>query len=95
MKIKAMKALVEMDADFSHRPEDLGGLLRTTLRTGSQIFVLALDMLQGARTVNWGISRKIISRGGGIYARLILGFPIGMIGREALMLGKAPVLDWH
>jgi dolichol-phosphate mannosyltransferase len=30
----------------------------------------------GGATVNWGFMRKLISRGGGIYSRLILGFPL-------------------
>ena len=32
--------------------------------------------VDGGATVNWGFIRKIISKGGGIYSRLILGYPI-------------------
>ena len=32
--------------------------------------------VEGGATVNWGWIRKVISRGGGLYARMILGFPI-------------------
>jgi dolichol-phosphate mannosyltransferase len=39
-------------------------------------FVVGSRYVQGGRTVNWGIGRKIISRGGSIYSRLILGFPL-------------------
>jgi dolichol-phosphate mannosyltransferase len=65
--------LTEMDADFSHRPEDLGPLLNT-LKTHD--FAVGSRYVEGGRTVNWGLMRKIISRGGGIYSRLILGFPL-------------------
>jgi dolichol-phosphate mannosyltransferase len=39
-------------------------------------FAVGSRYVEGGRTVNWGILRKIISRGGGIYSRLILGFPL-------------------
>lgn len=66
-------AIVEMDADFSHRPEDLGPLLQ---KLNSHDFAVGSRYVTQGRTVNWGILRKIISRGGGIYARFILGFPL-------------------
>ena len=66
-------ALVEMDADFSHRPEHLGALLKK-LETND--FAVGSRYIAGGGTVNWGLLRKIISRGGGIYSRLILGFPL-------------------
>lgn len=65
--------LVEMDADFSHRPEDLGPLLNTL---AANDFAVGSRYVAGGRTVNWGLLRKIISRGGGIYSRLILGYPL-------------------
>lgn len=67
------EALVEMDADFSHRPLDLGPLVRTLDHAD---FAVGSRYVQGGGTVNWGLMRKIISRGGGIYSRLILGFPL-------------------
>ena len=65
--------LVEMDADFSHRPEDLASLLNG-LTQGD--FAVGSRYVEGGGTVNWGLMRKIISRGGGIYSRMILGFPL-------------------
>jgi dolichol-phosphate mannosyltransferase len=65
--------LTEMDADFSHRPEDLGPLLA---KLKDHDFAVGSRYVEGGRTVNWGLMRKIISRGGGIYSRLILGFPL-------------------
>jgi dolichol-phosphate mannosyltransferase len=65
--------LTEMDADFSHRPEDLGPLLG---KLKDHDFAVGSRYVEGGRTVNWGVLRKIISRGGGIYSRMILGFPL-------------------
>lgn len=66
-------AVVEMDADFSHRPEDLKQIL---LALPQVDFVVGSRYVAGGTTRNWGIGRKIISRGGSFYARTILGFPI-------------------
>lgn len=65
--------LTEMDADFSHRPEDL---VKVLAQTASADFVVGSRYVPGGATVNWGILRKLISRGGSLYSRLILGFPI-------------------
>ncbi len=70
---KGFEALVEMDADFSHRPQDLKSLLHSLQ---SADFAVGSRYVHGGGTVNWGLMRKIISRGGGIYSRLILGFPL-------------------
>lgn len=67
------EVLTEMDADFSHRPEDLVTLLANLQ---GYDFAVGSRYVSGGRTVNWGIMRKIISRGGGLYSRLILGFPL-------------------
>lgn len=65
--------MVEMDADFSHRPEDLVGLIESLNKAD---FVVGSRYVHGGRTVNWGFMRKLISRGGGIYSRFILGYPL-------------------
>lgn len=70
---RAYDALVEMDADFSHRPEDLKKILKTL---DSEDVVIGSRYVPGGETVNWGLVRKMISRGGGIYSRLILGYPV-------------------
>jgi dolichol-phosphate mannosyltransferase len=65
--------LTEMDADFSHRPEDLIKIL-----AAAQVadFAVGSRYVTDGRTVNWGILRKLISKGGSLYSRLILGFPL-------------------
>lgn len=65
--------LVEMDADFSHRPIDLKNILKAL--PGFD-FIVGSRYVAGGSTVNWGIIRKLISRGGGLYSRLILGYPL-------------------
>ncbi len=65
--------LVEMDADFSHRPLDL----KKMLEMGAEHkVVVGSRYVPGGGTANWGLLRKIISRGGSWYARQILGFPL-------------------
>ena len=65
--------LVEMDADFSHRPVDLNDMLK---KMNTEKVVIGSRYVPGGETVNWGFIRKLISKGGGIYSRLILGFPL-------------------
>lgn len=65
--------LIEMDADFSHRPIDL----KKHQQAWSECdFCIGSRYVPGGETVNWGILRKIISKGGSLYSRWILGFPI-------------------
>jgi dolichol-phosphate mannosyltransferase len=65
--------LVEMDADGSHRPEDLGKLLDAS--AGADL-VLGSRWVPGGGVVNWPWHRRFVSRGGTFYARLMLGIPI-------------------
>jgi dolichol-phosphate mannosyltransferase len=66
--------LVEMDADGSHRPEDLPRIL-AALDEGADL-VLGSRWVPGGSVVNWPVTRKLISRGGTTYAKLALGIPI-------------------
>lgn len=66
--------IYEMDADFSHDPAYLPALLeaaetRYDLALGSRY-------VRGGGTTDWGLVRKLISRGGSLYAGLILGLPV-------------------
>jgi dolichol-phosphate mannosyltransferase len=65
----------EMDADFSHNPGDLPRLLAAAQSHQADI-VLGSRYVAGGGTVNWSPMRKVISRGGSLYARLILGVPV-------------------
>ena len=66
--------LVEMDADGSHRPEDLETLLEAS-RQGADL-VLGSRWVPGGGVVDWPWHRRLISRGGTRYARLMLGLDI-------------------
>jgi dolichol-phosphate mannosyltransferase len=72
---KGYDAIVQMDADFSHRPVDLKKLIEA-LSQPSADFAMGSRWVPGGETVNWGVGRKIISRGGSFYARQILRFPV-------------------
>lgn len=60
-----------MDADFSHDPNDLPRLLAAA-EAGADM-VVGSRYCQGGSIQNWGLGRKIISRGGGLYAKWLLG----------------------
>lgn len=66
-------AVVEMDADFSHRPEDLVQILKAL---PDHDFVVGSRYVSGGGTENWPLIRKVISKGGSLYSRTILGYPI-------------------
>jgi dolichol-phosphate mannosyltransferase len=63
----------EMDADFSHNPRYLGDMLRAAEDAD---LVLGSRYVPGGGVSDWGLLRRVISRGGGIYARLILGVEV-------------------
>ncbi len=65
--------LVEMDADGSHQPEQLPRLL-TALAAAD--LVLGSRWVAGGTVVNWPLSRKILSRGGNLWTRVLLGIPL-------------------
>ncbi len=65
--------VVEMDADGSHRPVDLVKVL-TALNDAD--VVLGSRWIKGGKVVNWPIQREILSRGGNIYTRLMLGIAL-------------------
>jgi dolichol-phosphate mannosyltransferase len=63
----------EMDADGSHQPEQLPELLAALPRAD---LVIGSRWVRGGTVVNWPLSRKVLSVGGNIYARLLLGIPL-------------------
>jgi len=66
-------AVVEMDADGSHAPEELPRLLDTLADAD---VVLGSRYVPGGKTVNWPAHRQLISRSGNLYVRLALGMPL-------------------
>lgn len=71
---QGFEVLIEMDADFSHDPSYLSQMLATL--TGGADVAIGSRYITGGGTRNWGLGRKILSRGGSLYSRLILGAPI-------------------
>lgn len=66
--------LFEMDADGSHDPKYLPQMLALA-EDGADV-VVGSRYVPGGGTQNWGIGRKLISRGGSFYARTILGVDV-------------------
>lgn len=66
--------IAQMDADRSHRAEDLGAMLRAL---GPDVdLVLGSRYIAGGATAGWPWPRRLISRAGGLYAGRVLGVPI-------------------
>jgi len=65
--------VLEMDSDFSHDPADIPRLLRAA--EGADL-VLGSRYVPGGGVTDWGPLRRAISRGGSLYARLLLGVPV-------------------
>jgi dolichol-phosphate mannosyltransferase len=66
--------VLEMDCDFSHDPADVVRLI-ATCEDGADV-ALGSRWVDGGGTVNWGLPRRVISRGGSLYARLVLGVAV-------------------
>ncbi len=66
--------VLEMDCDFSHDPGDVPRLIAAC--EGGADLALGSRWVAGGGTVNWGRVRRLISRGGSLYARLVLGVSV-------------------
>jgi len=67
--------VIEMDADFSHNPQDLPQLLQTCSIDKYDIAV-GSRYVTGVNVVNWPLSRVLLSISASIYVRLITGMPV-------------------
>jgi dolichol-phosphate mannosyltransferase len=65
--------LLEMDSDFSHDPADLPRLIEASQDAD---LVLGSRYVPGGGVTDWGLGRRVVSRGGSLYARLLLGIPV-------------------
>lgn len=65
--------LIEMDSDFSHDPADLPRLVAAAADAD---LVLGSRYVDGGGVTDWGIARRLISRGGSLYARVVLGIDV-------------------
>ena len=64
----------EMDADFSHNPNDLPRLLQACIN-GADV-AIGSRYVPGGKIENWPLDRHIYSKGGAFYTRLITGIPV-------------------
>ncbi len=71
---RGYEAFVEMDSDLSHDPEALPGLV-APLEQGYDL-VIGSRYVPGGSIPNWAWHRRLISRGGNIYADLLLGLHV-------------------
>ena len=67
------ETVIEMDADFSHDPTDLPRLV-AAIDDGADL-AIGSRYVPGGATPDWPWTRRFISRGGNLYARLMLGIP--------------------
>jgi dolichol-phosphate mannosyltransferase len=65
--------IFEMDCDFSHDPKDVPRLAAAAEEAD---LVIGSRYVRGGGTRNWGLLRRLISRGGSLYAQVILGVPV-------------------
>lgn len=87
--------VVEMDADGSHRAEDLPRLLAALADAD---LVLGSRWVPGGSVLNWPVSRHILSRGANTYTRIVLGIPLrdatgGFRAYRAGLLGQLGLED--
>ena len=68
-----VRALVQMDADFSHDPNDLPRLLAPLMRDAD--LSLGTRYIRGGGTVGWPLHRQLVSRAGTLFARTVLLLP--------------------
>jgi dolichol-phosphate mannosyltransferase len=68
-----VRAVVQMDADFSHDPAYLPRLLAPLMRDAD--LVLGTRYIRGGATIGWPLRRKLISRAGTLFARTVLLLP--------------------
>lgn len=72
---RAYAYFFEMDADFSHNPNDLPRLLSKCRDEGADVAV-GSRYCRGGAVENWPWDRIFLSRGASLYARLVLGMPV-------------------
>jgi dolichol-phosphate mannosyltransferase len=63
--------VVQMDADFSHDPSALPGLVAPVVNDTADL-VIGSRYVRGGGVVDWGLGRRIVSRGGSLFARTVL-----------------------
>jgi len=68
------RVIIEMDADFSHNPSDLPRLV-SAISDGADL-AIGSRYVPGGSTPDWPLIRQLISKGGNLYARVMLGISV-------------------
>ncbi len=87
--------IFEMDADFSHNPQDLLRLHAACAEEGADVAV-GSRYVRGGRVKNWPRNRILISKGGALYTKLITRMPVadptaGFVCYRAAVLQAIPL----
>ena len=72
---RGYKYIFEMDADFSHNPNDLPRLYDACKNGGADV-AIGSRYVKGGGVVNWPSDRKALSKGGSVYTRMITWMPV-------------------
>lgn len=92
-------AIIQMDADWSHDPAALPALLEPV--AGDRVdLVIGSRYTRGGRVEDWGLGRRVVSRGGSLFARTVLGLRAsdltgGFKAWRATTLGSLPFDGIH
>ncbi len=73
--VRDYQYVFEMDADFSHNPNDLPRLYDACKNGGADV-AIGSRYVKGGGVVNWPSDRKALSKGGSLYTRMITWMPI-------------------
>jgi dolichol-phosphate mannosyltransferase len=71
---RGAEVVVQMDCDFSHNPGDIPRLVQA-VEAGADL-ALGSRYVPGGSTPDWPLRRRFLSRGGNVYARILLGIPV-------------------
>lgn len=74
LALGSSEVVIEMDADFSHDPKDLSRLI-DAIEEGAEL-AIGSRYVPGGSTPDWPPIRRLISRSGNLYARVMLDIPI-------------------
>jgi dolichol-phosphate mannosyltransferase len=90
--------IFEMDADFSHNPEDLNRLY-DLCKNGADV-AIGSRYIKGGKVVNWPWDRIFISKGGALYTKLITFMPVndptaGFVCYKKEVLQAIPLTKVH
>lgn len=91
--------VVQMDADFSHDPMSLPSLIGP-IAAGDADLVIGSRYTTGGSVEDWSLGRRVVSRGGSLFARVVLGLSQndltgGFKAWRATTLGAVPFAGVH